>query len=143
MKILVVNGPNLNLLGEREPEKYGQRTLAEIEEEMKALARGKAVELLFFQSNTEGEIIDFLQKNAKGTDCVILNPGAFTHTSIALRDAILGLRLKVIEVHLTNIHGREEFRQKSYISDIALGVITGLGWRGYLLALEYIFKEKR
>lgn len=143
MKILVVNGPNLNLLGEREPEKYGQRTLAEIEEEMKALARGKAVELLFFQSNTEGEIIDFLQKNAKGTDYVILNPGAFTHTSIALRDAILGLRLKVVEVHLTNIHGREEFRQKSYISDIALGVITGLGWRGYLLALEYIFKEKR
>lgn len=138
MNILVVNGPNLNLLGVREPDKYGKMTLNEIEDKMSSYADTAGFKLTFFQSNSEGEIIDFLQDNYKNVDFLIINPGAFTHTSIAIRDSILGLKLSTIEVHLSNIYNREPFRQKSYISDIAIGVISGFGWNGYIMALDYI-----
>ncbi len=144
-KVLIVNGPNLNLLGKREPDKYGNITLEEIEKRLKEYAKDKGIELRFFQSNSEGEIIDFIQQNGESADFLIINPGAYTHTSIAIRDAILGVNISTIEVHLTNIYSREKFRQKSYISDIAVGVISGLGWYGYLLAIDYIYyinKEK-
>ncbi|PKL13209.1 MAG: type II 3-dehydroquinate dehydratase [Spirochaetae bacterium HGW-Spirochaetae-6] len=134
MKILVVNGPNLNLLGTREPEKYGKTTLKTIEEELRAQVDG--FELVLFQSNHEGALLDFLHKEGPRAAGMILNPGAFTHTSIALRDAILGVGIPFIEVHLTNVYKREEFRQVSYFKDIALGQIVGLGARGYSLALS-------
>lgn len=141
MNVSVVNGPNLNLLGLREPEKYGNLSLNEIEKHMKDWTRGKNIKLTFFQSNSEGKIIDFLHQNHENIDFLIINPGAFTHTSIALRDAILGLKLSTIEVHLTNIYSREPFRQKSYISDIARGIINGFGWYGYIMALQFIEHE--
>ncbi|MBN1898875.1 MAG: type II 3-dehydroquinate dehydratase [Spirochaetes bacterium] len=137
-KILIVNGPNLNLLGTREPDKYGQVTLEEIEKKMKEYGKGKNLRLEFFQSNSEGEIIDCIQKKAADINFLIINPGAYTHTSVAIRDTILGVKISTIEVHLSNIYSREEFRRKSLISDIALGVISGFGWYGYLLALDYI-----
>ncbi len=146
MNVLVVNGPNLNMLGSRETDIYGKITLDEIEKNMKDFVKDKNIELTFFQSNSEGEIVDFLQKNHKNQDFLIINPGALTHTSIAIRDAILGLKLLTIEVHLTNIYSREPFREKSYISDIAKGVLSGFGWHGYILALifiEYKNKEKK
>jgi len=130
----VVNGPNLNLLGTREPEKYGKTTLKTIEEELRAQVDG--FELVLFQSNHEGALLDFLHKEGPRAAGMILNPGAFTHTSIALRDAILGVGIPFIEVHLTNVYKREEFRQVSYFKDIALGQIVGLGARGYSLALS-------
>ncbi len=141
MNILIVNGPNLNLLGSREPEIYGNVTLKDIENYMNEHVKNKNIELLFFQSNSEGKIIDFLQKNDKKADYLIINPGALTHTSIALRDAILGLKFSTIEVHLTNIYSREPFRQKSFISDISQGVISGFGWYGYIMALNFIEQE--
>lgn len=134
MKILVVNGPNLNLLGTREPEKYGKTSLSGIEKELRAENPG--VELVFFQSNHEGALLDFLHKEGPAAAGMILNPGAFTHTSIALRDAILGVGIPFIEVHITNVYKREEFRQVSFFKDIALGQIVGLGTRGYALALR-------
>lgn len=137
-KVLIVNGPNLNLLGKREPDRYGDITLEEIEKKLREYARDRGIKLSFFQSNSEGEIIDFIQQNGESSDFLIINPGAYTHTSIAIRDAILGVNISTIEVHLTNIYSREEFRRKSYISDIAIGVISGLGWYGYLLAIDYI-----
>lgn len=130
----MVNGPNLNLLGTREPEKYGKTTLKTIEEELRAQVDG--FELVLFQSNHEGALLDFLHKEGPRAAGMILNPGAFTHTSIALRDAILGVGIPFIEVHLTNVYKREEFRQVSYFKDIALGQIVGLGARGYSLALS-------
>ena len=141
MNILIVNGPNLNLLGSREPEIYGNVTLKDIENHMNEHVKNKNIELLFFQSNSEGKIIDFLQENDKKADYLIINPGALTHTSIALRDAISGLKLSTIEVHLTNIYSREPFRQKSFISDISQGVISGFGWYGYIMALNFIEQE--
>ena len=141
MDILVVNGPNLNLLGTREVDMYGEKSLDEIEKDMKDHIKGKDINLIFFQSNSEGKIVDFLQQNGKNNDYLIINPGAFTHTSIAIRDTILGLKFSTIEVHLTNIYSREPFRKKSYISDIAHGVISGFGWYGYILSLIYIEKE--
>ncbi len=142
IKVLVVNGPNLNLLGKREPEKYGNITLNNIEKKLQEFVEHKDIELEFFQSNSEGEIIDFIQKKGEKADFLIINPGAYTHTSIAIRDAILGVNLSTIEVHLTNIYSREEFRKRSYISDIAIGVISGLGWYGYLFAVEYIYNNR-
>ena len=141
MNVLVINGPNLNLLGAREPEKYGKKTLKDIEQLMNEYAENNNLKLTFFQSNSEGKIIDFIHKNYKNADFLIINPGAFTHTSIALRDAILGVNLLTIEVHLSNIYSREPFRQKSFISDIAKGVITGFGWNSYLMALMFIKNE--
>jgi 3-dehydroquinate dehydratase-2 len=135
-RILLLNGPNLNLLGSREPGIYGSVTLAGIEQTLTDQARGRGHELIAFQSNAEHELIGRIQgAGADGVVFAIINPGAFTHTSIALRDAFLGVALPFIEVHLTNIHAREEFRHHSYLSGIAVGCIFGLGAQGYELAL--------
>ena len=134
--ILVVQGPNLNLLGSREPEVYGKTTLEDIHRKLEQLAKSHAVSLDTFQSNHEGELIDRIQKAKQdGIDFIIINPGAFTHTSVALRDVLAGVAIPFIEVHLSNIHQREEFRKHSYLSDIAVGVICGLGALGYELAM--------
>jgi len=132
--ILVLNGPNLNLLGSREPGHYGQDTLASIEARLTALSDGD--ELSFFQSNAEYRLIDRIhQAGTDGVDFILFNPAALTHTSVALRDALLGVEIPFIEVHLSNVHAREPFRQHSYFSDVAIGVISGLGAHGYELAL--------
>lgn len=136
MKFLVLHGPNLNLLGEREPEVYGTTTLAEIDASLTELAKNKGHELSAFQSNAEHDLIDQIHAAKKsGVDFILINPGAFTHTSIAIRDAMLGTQLPFIEVHLSNVFSREEFRQHSFLSDIAVAVISGLGAYGYELAL--------
>lgn len=135
--ILVIQGPNLNLLGTREPEVYGKTTLEDIHTKLGTIAKANDVELSTFQSNHEGELIDRVQKAKQdGIDFIIINPGAFTHTSVALRDALAGVAIPFTEVHLSNIHQREEFRKHSYLSDIATGVICGLGAIGYELALQ-------
>ena len=139
MKIAVIHGPNLNMLGLREPSIYGRKTLKSINDALfeKSLVLG--VEVEFFQSNSEGEIIDYIQllpeREFKG---IVINPAAYTHTSVAIRDAILSVGLPFVEVHLSNIFAREEFRHSSLFSDVAMGVISGLGWRGYVYALDYI-----
>ena len=134
--ILVVQGPNLNLLGTREPEVYGNTTLEDIHQKLGQLAKSHSVNLDTYQSNHEGELIDRIQKaKQEGIDFIIINPGAFTHTSVALRDVLAGVAIPFIEVHLSNIHQREEFRKHSYLSDIATGVICGLGALGYELAM--------
>lgn len=135
--ILILNGPNLNLLGSREPEVYGHQTLDDINQSLAEQAKAAGVSIDFMQSNAEHELIDRIhQAKGEGVSYLLINPGAFTHTSIALRDALLGISIPFIEVHLSNVHAREEFRRHSYISDVAVGVITGLGARGYNLALE-------
>ena len=134
--LLLLNGPNLNLLGHREPAVYGEVTLAAIEERLKSQAAARQAELESFQSNAEHELVERVQELAgKPVDFLILNPGAFTHTSIALRDALLAVSIPFIEVHLSNVHAREPFRRHSYFSDIAAGSIVGLGAQGYELAL--------
>ena len=135
-KVLLLNGPNLNLLGSREPEKYGSTTLKEIEEKVEAILSGHEIQCETFQSNSEGEIIDWLHKH-RGSDFLLLNPGALAHTSVGLRDAVLGVKIPFVEIHLTNIHKREDFRHHSYFSDIAIGALAGLGVKGYLLAAEF------
>lgn len=135
--ILVIQGPNLNLLGTREPEVYGKTTMEDIHAKLGAIAKSHSVDLSTFQSNHEGELIDRVQKAKQdGVDFIIINPGAFTHTSVALRDALAGVAIPFTEIHLSNIHQREEFRKHSYLSDIATGVICGLGAIGYELALQ-------
>ena len=135
--ILVIQGPNLNLLGTREPEVYGKTTLQDIHAKLGTIAQAHSVDLSAFQSNHEGELIDRIQQAKQdGIDFIIINPGAFTHTSVALRDALAGVAIPFTEVHLSNIHQREEFRKHSYLSDIATGVICGLGAIGYELALQ-------
>lgn len=137
-RLLVLHGPNLNLLGTREPEIYGSDTLADIDARLQAEARAAGHELVCRQSNAEHELIDWVhQAKPQGVRFIIINPGAFTHTSIALRDALLGVGIPFVEVHLSNVHAREPFRQHSYLSDVARGVITGLGARGYGYALQY------
>lgn len=134
--ILVLNGPNLNLLGQRQPDVYGSTTLADIEKMSKAKAKSLGIDLAFEQSNDEGALLDLIHK-AHGThDGIILNAGAYTHTSVALRDAISSVDLPVIELHLSNIHAREEFRHHSYISAVAVGLICGFGAAGYPMAIE-------
>jgi 3-dehydroquinate dehydratase-2 len=135
--ILVIHGPNLNLLGQREPGHYGVDTLQSINQELADLASQHAVQLSSFQSSHEGQIVDRIHQTLQdGTDFIVINPAAFTHTSVAIRDAFLACSKPFIEVHLSNVHAREEFRQKSFLSDIAVGVISGLGKDSYLLALQ-------
>ena len=136
MKILVLNGPNLNLLGTREPEVYGTDSLEDIQNSLQSLALKNSMNIDFYQSNSENALIERLHKAKQDSvDYIIINPGAFTHTSIALRDAFLGVDIPFIEVHISNIYSREEFRKKSYLSDISNGLITGLGVAGYEFAL--------
>ena len=134
--ILVVHGPNLNMLGKREPEHYGSRTLDDINASLHAKAAELDIQISTFQSNHEGEIVESIQKAVGRVQGLIINPAAFTHTSVAIRDAILILDVPTIEVHLSNIHKRESFRQRSFIADIATAQISGLGASGYLFALE-------
>ena len=146
MKILVIHGPNLNLLGIREPEVYGSVTMEEINEGLEETASSNNIQIEAFQSNAEHEIVTKLQDSMDHIDYIIINPGALTHTSIAIRDSLLGIGVPFYEVHISNIFAREEFRQKSYFSDVANGVICGLGTQGYDLALRHIienYKDKK
>jgi 3-dehydroquinate dehydratase-2 len=137
MNVLVLHGPNLNLLGTREPAVYGSTTLADIERDLKQQATAAGAGLESFQSNHEGALIDRVHAaRTDGTDFILINPGAYTHTSVALRDALAGVALPFIEIHLSNVHRRESFRHHSYFSDLAEGVIVGLGAQGYALALQ-------
>ena len=138
MNLLLINGPNLNLVGKREPSIYGSKTLEDIQDELLNLAGALDVKLKFFQSNSEGEIIDCIHKCVDSTEGIIINAGAYTHTSIALRDALLGVSIPFVEVHLSNIYSREEFRHKSFLSDKALGLVCGFGPVSYQLALQGI-----
>ena len=138
MDLLIINGPNLNIVGKREPAIYGALTLDEIQDQLMVLSEELGVKLNFFQSNSEGEMIDCIQKNFDTIDGILINAGAYTHTSIALRDALLGVNIPYVEVHLSNIYSREEFRHKSFLSDKALGLVCGFGANSYLLALHGI-----
>jgi len=141
-KILVMHGPNLNLLGTREPGHYGLSTLAEIDQRLREMARAGGVELDTFQSNAEGALIDRVHQAAReGVEFIVVNPAAYTHTSVALRDAFAATALPFIEVHLSNVHAREPFRSKSYFSDLAVGVISGLGADGYEFALQMAIRR--
>jgi 3-dehydroquinate dehydratase-2 len=135
-RILLLHGPNLNLLGRREPETYGRKTLEEIVEEARALAAELGVAIDSYQSNSEGDLVTRIQKAAGQFDAIVFNPGAYTHTSIALRDAVLASGLPVVEVHLSNIHRREPFRHRSYLADVAVGQVIGFGPESYLLGLR-------
>ena len=148
MKILVINGPNLNLLGTREPEVYGATTLAQIEQNLMSKLQQEEIEGLFFQSNAEHEIVDQVQAAAAaGVQFIIINPAAFTHTSVAIRDALAAVAIPFIEVHLSNPHAREPFRKNSYFSDLAIGIIAGFGEKSYLMAcdvaIDYLKEYKR
>jgi len=137
VSLLVLHGPNLNLLGTREPEVYGRQTLADIDTALAAQAQAAGVALVSFQSNHEGALVDRIQAAARdGTRFILINPAAYTHTSVAIRDALAGVAIPFIEVHLSNIHRREAFRHHSYLSELAEGVICGLGAQGYQLALQ-------
>ena len=138
MRFLVINGPNLNWLGRREPSIYGAKTPGDIEAAVSERARELDVQVDFFQSNHEGAIIDYLQAESGDASGVILNAGALTHYGLSLRDALVDCRLPVVEVHLSNIHAREEFRRHSVVAPVAVGQIAGLGWYGYVLALEFL-----
>ncbi|MCF1431235.1 MAG: type II 3-dehydroquinate dehydratase [Shewanella sp.] len=140
-KILLLNGPNLNLLGRREPEKYGKQTLQQIVQQLQLSAENLALELEHLQTNAEHELLQKI--HSTDADFIIINPAAFTHTSVALRDALLGVAIPFIEVHISNVHAREPFRQHSYLSDIAVGVICGLGPQGYELALRAAVNKLR
>ncbi len=139
-KIIILNGPNLNLLGEREKEKYGDITLKNIENNCKEFARKNNMSITLFQSNIEGELVDKIQEARKGFHGMVINAGGYTHTSVAIHDALKILKIPVIELHITNIYNREEFRHKSLISKVAKGIICGFGTDGYIMSLEAIKK---
>lgn len=141
MKILVLHGPNLNLLGTREPEVYGRETLADVNAALADLASLLGAELSFFQSNAEGELVNAIQSARGIYDGILINPAAYTHTSIAIRDALAAIELPVVEVHLSNVHAREEFRRQSFVAPIAIGQIAGFGIDSYLLGLRAIFSH--
>ena len=143
MRILVIHGPNLNLLGKRNPDTYGTRGLEEINSLLRKQASDLGVELSIFQSNSEGDLIDFIQNEAPRAEGIIVNPGALTHYGLSLRDALEDAKLAIIEVHLSNIYAREGFRQRSLIAPVVRGQISGLGWRGYLAALRSMVAETR
>jgi 3-dehydroquinate dehydratase-2 len=141
-KILVVNGPNLNLLGTREPDRYGGMTLASIEQELVRRATQAGAQLTCFQSNSEADVVGRIQQaESEGVEFILINPAAYTHTSVAIRDALAAVNIPFIEIHLTNIHAREPFRQRSFFSDLAVGVVSGLGAQGYELALTYALEH--
>ena len=139
-KIIILNGPNLNLLGEREKDQYGSFTLKDIEIECKEYAKKNKIELSFYQSNVEGELVNEIQNSRNSFDGLIINAGGYTHTSVAIHDALKILKIPIIELHISNIYNREEFRHKSLISKVAKGVICGFGSNGYLMSLQAIVK---
>ena len=140
MNILLINGPNLNLLGTREPEIYGNKSLNEIEKDLTKLARFKRINLECFQSNHEGEIVDKIQDSVKSIQGILINAGALTHTSIAIRDALIGSKIPFVELHISNIFSREDFRKESFLTDKAIGIISGFGISSYFLALDGIIE---
>ncbi len=141
-RLLVLHGPNLNLLGTREPDVYGRVTLAQIDQALAEKAKAAGAELTSFQSNHEGAIVDRIQQaRTEQVDFVLINPAAYTHTSVAIRDALAGVALPFVEIHLSNVHKREAFRHHSYFSDLAEAVICGLGWKGYLYALDFALER--
>ena len=142
-RVLVVHGPNLNTLGQREPDVYGRTTLAEIDERLRERAGALGGEIASFQSNWEGALIDFLQKEAANAVGIVINPGGLTHSSVSLRDALAGTGKPAVEVHLSNIYAREPFRHTSLLAPVCKGQISGLGWRGYLYALEWLLADYR
>ena len=137
-KIIILNGPNLNLLGEREKEKYGNITLKDIDNSCKEFAKKNNIDLSLFQSNIEGELVEEIQKSRKEQNGLIINAGAYTHTSVAIHDALKVLKIPIVELHITNIYNREEFRHKSLISKLATGILCGFGTDGYIMALQAI-----
>ncbi len=137
-KIIILNGPNLNLLGEREKEKYGNITLKDIQDNCEEFGKKNDIEVSLFQSNIEGEIVDKIQESRKGYEGLIINAGGYTHTSVAIHDALKILKIPIIELHITNIYNREDFRHKSLISKVASGIICGFGTDGYIMALQAI-----
>ena len=139
-KIIILNGPNLNLLGEREKDQYGSFTLKDIEIECKEYAKKNKIELSFYQSNVEGELVNEIQNSRNSYDGLIINAGGYTHTSVAIHDALKILKIPIIELHISNVYNREEFRHKSLISKVAKGVICGFGANGYLMSLQAIVK---
>ncbi len=138
MNILLLNGPNLNLLGTREPEIYGQKTLKQVENELCEIAKKRKVNLKCFQSNHEGEIVDKIQDSISNFQGIMINAGGFTHTSVAIRDALIGSKIPFVELHISNIFNREDFRKESFLSDKAIGLISGFGIKSYFLALDGI-----
>ena len=140
MNILLINGPNLNLLGTREPEIYGNKTLNDIEKDLSRIANDKIINLECFQSNHEGEIVDKIQESIKNVQGILINAGAFTHTSISIRDALIGSKIPFVELHISNIFSREEFRKESFLTDKAIGIISGFGISSYSLGLYGIIE---
>ena len=140
MNILLINGPNLNLLGTREPEIYGNKTLSDIEQDLTKVAQKISINLECFQCNHEGEIVDNIQDSVKSIQGILINAGAFTHTSISIRDALIGSKIPFVELHISNIFSREEFRKESYLTDKAIGIISGFGISSYYLALDGIIE---
>ncbi len=141
LKIMVINGPNLNMLGIREPEVYGNRTYTDLEAYIEEYGEKCGIEITVLQSNSEGELIDFIHHTPRNFDGIVINPGAYTHYSYAIRDALASVDVPSVEVHLSNIHKREEFRHTSVTAPACVGQITGLGFRGYLLAIDYLSEE--
>lgn len=143
MRVLVLHGPNLNLTGFREPDIYGKKPLEDIDADLRLAASGMNVEVRVLQSNSEGILIDTIQEHRKWADAIIINPGALTHYSYALRDALMSVRMPVVEVHLSNVHSREEFRHKSVISPITVGQVVGFGGYGYVMAIQALLNLRK